>query len=184
MLQEIRFSGFGGQGIVRCALITGKALSIYDGKFACMTQSFGPEARGGYCSSQLVVSTDRIAYPYVTRPGILVSLSQEAYTKYSPELADGGTLIVESELVKLGADDGRVKIFPVPATRIAEEVGNRLFANLVVLGFLSAVTGVVSAEAIEKALPDLVPARFMKANITAMKKGFDYGAEMAAKAGA
>ena len=77
--QEIRFSGFGGQGIIRCALITGKALSLYDDKFATMTQSFGPEARGSACAAQLVVSDSRILYPYITHPGILMALSQEAY---------------------------------------------------------------------------------------------------------
>jgi len=81
-MAEIRFSGFGGQGIVRCGLITGKALSLYDNKYATMTQSFGPEARGSACSSQLVVSEERVLYPYIDVPQILVSMSQEAYDKY------------------------------------------------------------------------------------------------------
>jgi len=99
---EIRFSGFGGQGIIRCALITGKALSLYDDKFATITQSFGPEARGSACSAQLVVSAQRVLYPYITAPAVLMALSQEAYDKYHPEVIPGGTLIVEEDLVKLG----------------------------------------------------------------------------------
>ena len=67
-MTEIRFSGFGGQGIIRLGLISGKALALYGNKFATMTQSFGPEARGSACSSQLIVSDDRILYPYITRP--------------------------------------------------------------------------------------------------------------------
>ncbi len=172
---EIRFSGFGGQGIVRCALITGKACSLYDDKFSTMTQSFGPEARGGACSSQLLVSDERIAYPYVTVPGVLIALSQEAYAKYEPELGDGGILIIEEELVKPTGDANRVRLFPVPATRFAEELGNRLFANLVVLGFFSAITKAVSADAMKKALPGLVPDRFLKVNMQAFDKGYDYG---------
>jgi 2-oxoglutarate ferredoxin oxidoreductase subunit gamma len=183
---EIKFSGFGGQGIVRCALITGKAIALYDGKFSTMTQSFGPEARGGACQSQLIISDDRIAYPYCVEPGVLIALSQEAYDKYEPGLVDGGILIYEEELVKPSGYPKRVKRYPIPATRIAEEVGNRLFTNLVVLGFFSAVTGAVSAEAMKKALPGLVPDRFLKKNIDAFDRGYAYAAKSgtAAAAGA
>ncbi|NCS65634.1 MAG: pyruvate ferredoxin oxidoreductase [Hydrogenophilales bacterium CG03_land_8_20_14_0_80_62_28] len=174
---EIRFSGFGGQGIIRCALITGKALSLYDDKFATMTQSFGPEARGSACAAQLVVSDERVLYPYLTHPGILLALSQEAYDKYWSELPKGGILIVEQDLVKLSGEHLELKLYRVPATRFAEEVGNRLFTNLVALGFLTAVTKVVSAEAMKKALPGLVPDRFLKVNIKAFEKGYEYGLE-------
>ena len=179
---EIKFSGFGGQGIVRCALITGKAIALYDGKFSCMTQSFGPEARGGACQSQLIISDTRIAYPYCTVPGVLISLSQEAYEKYEPGLGDGGVLIYEEDLVKPTGDASRVRRYPVPATRIAEEVGNRLFTNLVVLGFFSAVTKACSPEAMKQALPGLVPDRFLKKNIAAFDKGYEFGLTQAGAA--
>jgi 2-oxoglutarate ferredoxin oxidoreductase subunit gamma len=172
---EIRFSGFGGQGIIRCALITGKALSLYDDKFATMTQSFGPEARGSACAAQLVVSDDRVLYPYITHPGILMALSQEAYDKYWSELPKGGLLIVEEDLVKMKVEHPDLNVQRVPATRFAEEVGNRLFTNLVALGFFSAVSGIVSADAMKKALPGLVPDRFLKVNIKAFEKGYEYG---------
>ncbi len=178
---EIKFSGFGGQGIVRCALITGKAVALYDDQFATMTQSFGPEARGGACQSQLIVSGDRVLYPYCTVPHVLITLSQEAHDKYEPGLGDGGILIYEQDLVKPSGDPSRVKMFPVPATRIAEELGNRLFANLVVLGFFTAITGAVSPEAMKKALPGLVPDRFLKANMSAFDKGYEHGLAAAAK---
>lgn len=181
---EIKFSGFGGQGIVRCALITGKAVALYDNKFSCMTQSFGPEARGGACQSQLIISDSRVLYPYCTTAGVLVALSQEAYDKYEPDLADGGILIYEQDLVKPSGDPNRVKVYPLPATRFAEELGNRLFANLVVLGFFSALTGAASADAMKKALPGLVPDRFLKANLAAFDKGYQYGIECAQKNGA
>lgn len=173
--QEIRFSGFGGQGIIRCALITGKALSLYDDKFATMTQSFGPEARGSACSAQLVVSDERVLYPYITQPGTLLALSQEAYDKYHGELPKGGTLIVEHDLVKLKGEHPDLKVMRVPATRFAEALGNRLFTNLVALGFFTAVTGIVTADAMKKALPGLVPERFLKINIKAFEKGFEHG---------
>ncbi len=178
---EIKFSGFGGQGIVRCALITGAAVALHDDKFATMTQSFGPEARGGACQSQLIISESRVLYPYCTSPGVLVALSQEAYDKYEPGLGDGGILIIEEELVKPGGDPKRVRVDSIPATRFAEELGNRLFANLVVLGFFTAVTRAVSPEAMKKALPGLVPDRFLSANIKAFDKGYEHGLEAVAR---
>jgi 2-oxoglutarate ferredoxin oxidoreductase subunit gamma len=176
-MKEIRFSGYGGQGIIRCGLITGKAVSLYDNKFGTMTQSFGPEARGSACSSQLVVSEDRVLYPYITRPEILVSMSQDAYEKYEPELRDDGIMIYDTDLVKLKPPRGQIKVYGVPSTRFAEEMGNRIFANLVMLGFFTAITKVVSPEAMKKALPGLVPKRFLEHNIRAFEKGYSYGIE-------
>ncbi len=172
---EIRFSGFGGQGIIRCALISGKALSLYDDLNASMNQSFGPEARGSACSSQLVVSDERVLYPYITQPQILISMSQEAYEKYEPELRDDGILIIDTDLVKSKPLRGKIKMFAIPATRFAEELGNRIIANLVMLGFFTAVTKVVTPEAMKKALPGLVPNRFLDLNIRAFDKGYEYG---------
>jgi 2-oxoglutarate ferredoxin oxidoreductase subunit gamma len=175
-MTEIRFSGFGGQGIIRCGLIAGKALSLFDKKHATMTQSFGPEARGSACSSQLVVSDDRVLYPYIAKPEILVSMSQEAYEKYAPDLREDGVLIIDKDLVKLDeAETGKMTLYSIPSTRFAEELGNRIIANLVMMGFFTAVTKIVSAEAMKKALPGLVPERFLDLNIKAFDKGYEYG---------
>jgi 2-oxoglutarate ferredoxin oxidoreductase subunit gamma len=180
-MAEIRFSGFGGQGIIRCGLITGKALSLYDNKHATMTQSFGPEARGSACSSQLVVSVDRVLYPYITTPEILVSMSQEAYDLYEPRLRDNGILVIDTDLVKPKPTRGSIQMFAIPSTRFAEELGNRIIANLVMLGFFTAVTKIVSPDAMKKALPGLVPGRFLDLNIKAFDKGYDYGQEVLKK---
>jgi len=174
-MTEIRFSGFGGQGIIRCGLIAGKALSLFDNKQATMTQSFGPEARGSACSSQLVVSDDRVLYPYISSPEILVSMSQEAYDKYEPELLEDGVLLIDKDLVKAKPPRGKIKSYSVPSTRFAEELGNRIIANLVMLGFFTAITRIVSPEAMKKALPGLVPERFLELNKKAFDKGYEYG---------
>jgi len=174
-MTEIRFSGFGGQGIIRLGLISGKALSLYDNKHATMTQSFGPEARGSACSSQLVVSEDRVLYPYISVPEILISMSQEAYDKYEPELREDGILIIDKDLVKTRPARGKIKTYVIPSTRFAEELGNRITANLVMLGFFTSITQIVSPEAMKKALPGLVPGRFLDLNIKAFDKGYDYG---------
>lgn len=175
-MHEIRFSGLGGQGIIRSGFIVGRACSIFDNKYATMTQSFGPEARGSACSSQLVVSAEKILYPYITRPHILVSMSREAYEKYEPELQDDGTLVIDEDLVSPVPRD-RITIFKIPATRFAEELGNRIIANLVMLGFFTAVTDVVSYEAMKKAIPGSVPDRALALNMRAFERGYAYGRE-------
>jgi 2-oxoglutarate ferredoxin oxidoreductase subunit gamma len=177
-MTDIRFSGLGGQGIVRCGLITGKALALFDNKHATMTQSFGPEARGSACRSQLVVSEDRVLYPYITSPQILVAMSQEAFEKYIPDLAEKGMLIIDQDLVKIKDLKKGLRIYSVPSTRFAESLGNRIIANLVMLGFFTAVSKIVSAEAMKKALPGLVPGRFLDLNVKAFDKGYDYGMEI------
>lgn len=175
MRTEIRFSGFGGQGIILSGILAGKAAALYDDKNATMTQSFGPEARGSACSAQLVVSDEPVLYPYITRPDILVSMSQDACEKFLPELVEDGTLIMDADLVNLHSPKKELKKFAVPATRFAEELGNRMVANLVMLGFFSAVTGVISAEALRKAIPGTVPQRYLELNLKAFDRGFDYG---------
>jgi 2-oxoglutarate ferredoxin oxidoreductase subunit gamma len=172
---EIRFTGFGGQGIIRCALITGKALALFDNKHATMNQAIGPEARGSACASQLIVSDERVLYPYITSPDILVSMSQEAYDKYEPELGNKGILIIDTDLVKPKSVRGKINMYSIPSTRFAEELGNRVFANLVMLGFFTAVTNIVTTEAMKNALPGLVPDRFLDRNIEAFDKGYNYG---------
>jgi 2-oxoglutarate ferredoxin oxidoreductase subunit gamma len=180
-MNEIRFAGFGGQGIIRSGIIIGKSAAIFDDKFATMNQSFGPEARGGACSAQVIVSDERVLYPYVTAPDILVAMSQEAYTKYEPELSAEGMLLIDGDLVKFTPPRGNIKLYSVPATRIAEELGNRIIANVAMLGFFTATTGVVSLAAMKKALPTLVPQRFVELNLKAFDRGYEYGRQLLAE---
>ncbi|MFO7638285.1 MAG: 2-oxoacid:acceptor oxidoreductase family protein [bacterium] len=179
-MAEVKFSGFGGQGIIRMGLITGKAAALFDDKFATLTQSFGPEARGGACSAQLLVASEPILYPYVTVPDILVSMSQEAYDKFEPELKEDGWLLIDEDLVRPHVPRGRIHQLAVPATRIAETMGNRMFANMVMLGFMAATTGILSLEAYEQALPGSVPERSVPKNIEAMRKGWEAGKRLTA----
>lgn len=174
-LTEIRVAGFGGQGVILSAIVLGKAASIYQHAFATMTQNFGPEARGGACSAQLIVSETPVLYPYVTRPDILVVMSQEAYVRFGPELKDGGILIVEQDMVRVSGLANASKVFSVPATRIAEELGKRMVLNSVMVGFFAAVTGLLEADAVRSAVADSVPASFRELNLRAFEKGFEYG---------
>ena len=174
-LTEIRIAGFGGQGVILSAVVLGKAASIYDNGFATMTQNFGPEARGGACSAQLVVSDTPVLYPYVTRPDIIVIMSQEAYNRFAPELKPEGLLIVEEDLVRVSDLKGDPKVYSIPATRIAEELGKRMVLNSVMVGFFTAITKLVSADAVRKSVADSVPASYRELNLKAFERGFEYG---------
>jgi 2-oxoglutarate ferredoxin oxidoreductase subunit gamma len=174
-LTEIRIAGFGGQGVILAAAVIGKAQALYEGGHATMTQNFGPEARGGSCSAQVILSSEPILYPYVTQPDVLVVMSQEAYTRFIPELKPGGTLIMEQDLVRFDGRRSGARVFGVPATRLAEELGRKVVLNVVMVGFFAGVTKLVSPKALRKAVADSVPPALEKLNLEAFDKGFEYG---------
>jgi 2-oxoglutarate ferredoxin oxidoreductase subunit gamma len=174
-LTEIRVAGFGGQGVILSAIVLGKAASIYQNGFATMTQNFGPEARGGACSAQLILSDSPVLYPYVTQPDIMVAMSQEAYNRFAPELKPQGILIVEEDLVRVSDLKGDPKVYAIPATRFAEELGKRMVLNSVMVGFFTAITKLLTADAVRKAVADSVPATFRDLNLKAFDRGFEYG---------
>jgi 2-oxoglutarate ferredoxin oxidoreductase subunit gamma len=178
MLTEIRIAGFGGQGVILAAAVIGKSAAIFQGGYATMTQSFGPEARGGSSSAQVILSTEPILYPYVTQPDILVVMSQEAYTRFTPQLKPGGILITEQELVRVDKYPTGVRVYGVPATRLAEELGRKVVLNIVMVGFFGAVTKLLDREALRKAVADSVPPAMEKLNLQAFDKGFEYGSDL------
>jgi 2-oxoglutarate ferredoxin oxidoreductase subunit gamma len=171
MRKEIRISGFGGQGVGLAGLILGKALALYENKEAVMTQAYGPEARGGASSANIVVSDTPIDYPFVQNPDILVAISQEGYTKYRPTAKIDAMILIDEELVKPFSNDTP---FAIPATRLAENLGRRIVTNVVILGFLCEVTGIVSQEAMERALIDSVRAKTIPLNLQAFEAGYKY----------
>jgi 2-oxoglutarate ferredoxin oxidoreductase subunit gamma len=176
-LTEIRIAGFGGQGVILSAMVLGKAASIFEKGFATVTQNFGPEARGGACSAQLIISDSPVLYPYVTQPDIMVLMSQEAFNRFAPELKDGGTLIVEQDLVRVSGLDRKkeIKVYGIPATRIAESLGKKMVQNAVMVGFFTALTGIIDPDAVRKSVADSVPANFRELNLQAFEKGFEQG---------
>lgn len=172
---EIRIGGFGGQGVILTGYVIGKAAAIFDKKNATMTQSFGPEARGSACSSQVILSDQAILYPYIKKPQIMVFMSQEAFTKYSPAIDPNGIALIEEDLVDVKGLPPTVKVFGIPATRIAEELGRKVVLNMVVTGFFTAVTELVSKEAMRKAIETTVPKGTEGLNLMAFERGYEYG---------
>jgi 2-oxoglutarate ferredoxin oxidoreductase subunit gamma len=181
MLTEIRIAGFGGQGVILAAAVIGKAAAIFEGGYATMTQAFGPEARGGSSSAQVILSTEPILYPYVTQPDVLVVMSQEAYTRFSPQLKPGGILVTEQELVHIDRLPTGIRVYGVPATRLAEELGRKMVLNIVMVGFFGAVTNLLDRESLRQAVGDSVPPAFQDLNLRAFDRGYQYGSELLTK---
>ncbi|MCX5800419.1 MAG: 2-oxoacid:acceptor oxidoreductase family protein [Candidatus Eisenbacteria bacterium] len=175
---ELRFAGFGGQGIISAGYIVGKAASIYDKRQATLTQSYGPESRGGACSAGVVVSDTTVHYPHPVKPTVLVVMSQEACTKFESQLPDGAVMLIDEDLVKPLRLNKSVEIYGVKATRIAETLGKKIVANIVMLGFFTAVTKIVTLEAMKQAISTTVPPGTTDLNLAAMKQGYDHGLQV------
>jgi len=175
---RVKIAGFGGQGVILSSYIVGKAASIFDGQNASMTQAYGPEARGGACNSQVVISRNEIDYPLVDAADVLIALSQEGYDRFFSVLKEGGILLYDSDLVtNLNAHDS-VIAKPIPATRIAEKLGRTIFANIVMLGFATAQAKVTSPEAMEESVRQSVPRKFIDVNVKAFQTGYNYSEEL------
>jgi 2-oxoglutarate ferredoxin oxidoreductase subunit gamma len=169
--KEVRLSGFGGQGIGLAGLLLGHAITLYDDLEAVMTQSYGPEARGGASSADVIVSDQPIDYPFVQQPDFLVALSQEAYSKFSQSVKEGALILIDEELVSQLESDN---CYGIPATRLAEKLGRRIVTNVVMLGYFSAVTGLVSRKAVESALEDILAPKILPLNLKAFAAGYEY----------
>lgn len=171
MRQEIRISGFGGQGVILAGFLLGKAFSLYQDLEAVMTQAYGPEARGGASSSSIVVADYPIAYPFVQKADVLITLSQEGYTRYRGETKPEATIIIDEGLVTPNPEDQPLRI---PATSLAEDLGRRIVANVVILGYFCAISDVVTREAMEEAIRTSVKPRTLSLNLEAFEAGFAY----------
>lgn len=171
MRHEIRFSGFGGQGIILAAVITGRAAVMYDAKYAVQTQVYGPEARGGASMSAVIIDDDPILFPKVTDPDIYVIMSQEGYEKYGVQAGAGAVMLLDSTLV---FSRPACRCIEIPATADARAtLGREIVANIIMLGALVEATGILSRNAIEKAVLDSVPKGTESLNVKALQRGFE-----------
>lgn len=173
MRHEIRFSGFGGQGIILSAVVLGRAAALYDNHYAVQTQVYGPEARGGASMSQVVIDTDPILFPKVLEPDIYVIMSQEGFEKYGAGVPKTAVMLVDKDLVHSRPG---CRCFEIAATMEAKKtLGRVIVANIVMLGALVTTTGAVTPGAMEKAVLDSVPKGTEELNIKALKRGFELG---------
>jgi len=176
---EIQLGGFGGQGIMSAGKIIGMAASVYNNLEACFTQSYGPEARGGAAGSQVVISSKPIHHPHLTQPTSMIMMSQGAYDKYITDLKQDGVLLIDDELVTLPEDHrDDIKTYGVSATKIAKEAGNNRAANTAMLGFWTAVEGIVDKEAMQEAIAESVPSKTVSLNLEVFEAGYKRGLEL------
>lgn len=174
--KEIRIAGFGGQGVVLSGSILGKAASIYDKGFASLTQSYGPESRGGSCRAELVIDDVPVDYPYVVNPQVQIILSQDAYNQYGKDAAPDTLVIVDSDLVKVDPYQNP-KPLSIPASHMAQDLGRVVVANIIMLGFLAAKSDIVSYEALKDSILDSIPQGTEDFNMKAFELGYNYGVE-------
>lgn len=170
---EVRFSGSGGQGIILGGVILAEAAAIYDNKNAVQSQSYGPEARGGASKSEVIISDGEIDYPKATHIDILLALTQVACDKYAPDIKEGGVLIVDSQEVQK-VPEGSFSVYSLPIFKLAQEtIGKLIVANIVALGVVVGLTGVVSKKAVEEAVLARVPRGTEDLNLNALRLGFE-----------
>lgn len=168
----MRICGLGGQGVVLAGQILGRA-AAYDGKNVVQTQTYGAEARGSAAKSEVIISDGRIGFPMIRKCDLLIALSQEAVEKNIKDLKEEGKLLMDSGMIK-NVPETKAEVHKIPATQIAEKSsGDRLYANMVMLGALTRVAGTVSEDSMEKAIIDTVSENAKTANLQAFRKGLE-----------
>ncbi len=173
---EIRLSGSGGQGLIFAGVLLAESVGIYEGKNVAQTQSYGPEARGGASRSDVVIADGPIYYPKSMSLDILIALTQQACDEYYPALKEYGVLIVDSGLVRQLPTDNA---YAIPFTHIARtEVGTPVVTNVVALGALAAITGIVNVKNLEKVLLSRAPKGTEEKNKLALSEGYKIGKEL------
>ena len=171
-LTQITLAGIGGQGSIMAGVILGSAAVTYDKKYATQTQAYSSELRGGFAATWVIISDEPVVFPRVVTPDVLLAQAQDSIFRFAKTLKPGGTLIVDSDMVR-EIPEGIERVHRIPATTIARnELGLAITANMAMLGALCKVTGVVSREALEKAITASVPKGKDAINLKAFDMGF------------
>lgn len=168
---QVRLSGSGGQGLILAGMIVAEA-AVLDGKNVVQTQSYGPEARLGASRSEVIISSRRISSLEVIEPDLLLCLSQDSFEKYSSQVRQDTVVIIDSTNIKVAELPGVKRLFRLPITEVAiKDVGNRITANVVALGAISALENLISWESLHQALLNRIPTRFRELNEQALEVG-------------
>lgn len=173
---EIRLTGLGGQGVVLSSVILGRAASVYDKINAVQTETYGSDMRGGDVCTEVIIAEEKIIYPTINNPDILVALSQKAYDSNFNDLKSNGIVVTDSDLVNVSSLKDGIIHYHGSFNKIAtEELKKKAVANIIMLGFLQEKTKIVSLNSIEKAIADLVPPKTLDLNLQALQRGVDIG---------
>jgi len=140
---------------------------------AVQSQSYGPEARGGAARSEIIISDEKIGYPRPLGVDCFVAMSQESFDTYRVDVTDDTVIIVDPELVKKH-NIGK-PLYKINAQKIAEELGNKIVTNIVMVGAFTSIFGLLKSEAVKESVIDSVPKRFTELNIRAFERGLEAG---------
>ncbi len=171
--KQMLFSGFGGQGI----LFAGKFIAykgLIEEKQVSWLPSYGPEMRGGTASCSVIVSDDPVGSPIVSNPDVLVAMNLPSLDKFEASVAPGGMIFADSTLIERQVMRDDVKVFYIPATRLASENGMPTLANMIIVGKILASLGEFDEDAINAALKKVISAKhadMMDVNLKAMRIG-------------
>lgn len=171
MRTEIRISGIGGQGSILASTILADAIGVYDGKEAVQTQEYEAAIRGGRAAGDCVTDDATIIYPWVIEPNIVVAQHLQAVRDHLPNMAPGGTLIFDTVFVKDPPLRSDIQMFGIPMTQMADDAGLRRSCNMLSLGVLAKVTGIVSADGLRKSVEARSPRASAENNLKALELG-------------
>lgn len=173
MQTEFIFAGFGGQGI----MFAGQILA-YAGMGADLQStwipSYGPEMRGGTANCCVVLADRPIGSPVVRNPQVAVAFNNPSFEKYEPMVAVGGLFVYNASLITVEPIRVDIDVLPVPATNIADELGDMRLTNMVMLGAAISARPVLSLDAVKQALDAHLPSHrrdLLKANFAALERG-------------
>jgi 2-oxoglutarate ferredoxin oxidoreductase subunit gamma len=170
---DLTIAGVGGQGSILAGVILGTAAVTYDKKYAVQTQAYSSELRGGFAATWLVISEKPVVFPRVIHPDVLVAQARDSLSRFGESVKSGGIVIVDEDMVTPEPDSSK-KWFGIPATSIARnEIKAPVTANMIMLGALCKVTGVVSRKALEQAIEESVPKGKAQLNLDAFNLGFE-----------
>jgi len=174
-ITQVRLSGFGGQGIVLAGLLLGEA-GVIDGKYIAGSDSYGAQARGSSCQSEVVFSDGPIDFPHLTTADILIAMSQGSYNMFCEDVKEKSGLILFDQYQVKPKEGFNVIQIGIPATEYAvKRLKNKQVANIVLLGALIEITKIVSLKAIKKAIHTRVSGRFRSVNLKALQIGIGLG---------
>lgn len=170
---NVRFAGAGGQGVILSSVLLAKAYGLGENYNISQTQSYGPEARGGACKAEVVISDEDIDYMKVDQADVFIAYNQVGYNKYAKSVAKNAMVLVNSTLV----ETDNPAYFRIPATDIAEEMGKPFVVNMVMLGALTKLLPKLHYPKVEDEIRENFPASIAGMNLEAYDKGYKYMAE-------
>jgi 2-oxoisovalerate ferredoxin oxidoreductase beta subunit len=174
---EIKVAGFGGQGI----LLLGAAMAqagMLENYHVSWLPSYGPEMRGGTANCHVNIRDLEVGSPMVSQPSVLIAMNRPSLEKFENDVKKGGLIIYDSSLIDIKPQRTDVEILEIPATKLADELGNTRIANMVVFGAYVGYTGLMNKETVYESLKSAIKhKRFMDINIKAVDKGYQFGAD-------